>query len=444
MQPLLEHESAQYHREGGGNRRSGYVRHVPPVSVRTLVIAGVLGVPVALASVGFTSLVHGLESLLWDELPDAANWDEPPWWYVLAIPTLAGVVVAGALRLPGGGGHPPLEGIGLEPPHPLHLPGILLAALATLAAGIVLGPEAPLVAIGLALGAMAARLLRVPEAETKALVIAGAFAAMSTIFAGPLPTLLLMFELIVASAAVSSQAVIPLLLPGFVASGTGALVFTGVEDWPGVRQGSLEVLDLPVYETVQILDLGWAVATAVAAAVVVTLARDLAKLIARRVEARPSLALVLGGLAVGVLAVVFHEVASRPAELVLFSGQSSLPAVTAEATAGVLVALVVAKGLAYAISLAVGFRGGPIFPAVAIGVMVGVLASIALPDFALAPGVVAGLASGAAASLKLPFFGALLAALLVGLTATGTAPIAIIAGVTGWLVALRLDLREGS
>jgi hypothetical protein len=50
--------------------------------------------------------------------------------------------------------------------------------------------------------------------------------------------------------------------------------------------------------------------------------------------------------------------------------------------------------------------------------MVGVLASIALPDFALA-------------------------ALLVGLTATGTAPIAVIGGVTGWLVALRLDLREG-
>ena len=399
--------------------------------------------PVALAAVGFTSLVHGLESLLWDELPDAAGWDEPPWWYVLAIPTLAGAVVAGAVRLPGAAGHPPLEGLGLDPPHPLHLPAILLAALATLAGGIVLGPEAPLVALGLVLGVMAARLLRVPEAEGKALVVAGAFAAMATIFAGPLPTLLLMFELIVSRGAVSSQGVIPLLLPGFVASGTGALVFTGIQDWPGVRQGSLQVLDLPAYETVQILDLGWAFATAAVTAVLVTLARDLAKLVASRVEARQSLALILGGLAVGVLAVVFHEVASRPAELVLFSGQSSLADVTAETAAGVLVALVVAKGLAYAISLAVGFRGGPIFPAVAIGVMVGVLASLALPDFALAPGVVAGLAGGAAASLKLPFFGALLAALLVGLTATGTAPIAVIAGVTGWLVALRLELREG-
>ena len=394
----------------------------------------------AFAAVGFTSLVHGLESLLWDELPDAASWDEPPWWYVLAIPTLAGAVVAAALRLPGGGGHAPIEGIGLKPPHPLHLPGILLAALATLAGGLVLGPEAPLVALGLALGAMAARLLRVPEADGTALALAGAFAAMATIFAGPLPTLLLMFELVVASGAVSSQAVIPTLLPGFVASGTGALIFTGVRDWPGVREASLQVFDLPAYETVQILDLGWAVVTAVVAAALVTFARDLAKLVASRVEARQSLSLVLGGLAVGGLAVLFHEVASRPAELVLFSGQSSLGDVTAETAAGVLVALVVAKGLAYAISLAVGFRGGPIFPAVALGAMVGVLASIALPDFALAPGVVAGLAGGAAASLKLPFFGALLAALLVGLTATGTAPIAVIAGVTGWLVALRLDV----
>jgi hypothetical protein len=44
---------------------------MPPVSVRTLVIAGVLGVPVALAAVGFTSLVHGAELLLWDE---AGGW----------------------------------------------------------------------------------------------------------------------------------------------------------------------------------------------------------------------------------------------------------------------------------------------------------------------------------------------------------------------------------
>ena len=354
---------------------------MPPVSIRTLTIAAVLGVPVALAAVGFTSLLHGAQALLWDDLPDAAGWDEPPWWYVLSIPTLAGAVVAAAIRLPGGGGHPPLEGLSLQATPPIHLPGILLAALATLAGGLVLGPEAPLVALGLVLGAMAARLLRAPEAEGKALVVAGVFAALATVFAGPLPTLLLMFELIVASGTISAQGIIPLMVPGFVASGTGALVFTGVEDWPGVRELSLHAFDLPAYETVQILDLGWALLTAAVAAVAVAFARDLALLTASRADAHRTLALITGGLAVGALAVVFHEVASRPAELVLFSGQSSLGDVTAETSAGVLVALVVAKGLAYSISMAVGFRGGPIFPAVAIGVMVGVLASLALPRF---------------------------------------------------------------
>jgi H+/Cl- antiporter ClcA len=97
-------------------------------------------------------------------------------------------VVAVALRLPGGGGHHPLEGLGLQPPRPFHLPGILLAALATLAGGLVLGPEAPLVALGLVIGAKAARLLRAPGSDGQALALAGAFAAMATVFAGPLPT----------------------------------------------------------------------------------------------------------------------------------------------------------------------------------------------------------------------------------------------------------------
>jgi H+/Cl- antiporter ClcA len=403
-------------------------------------IAAAVGIPAAVAALAFTSLLHGAQSLLWDELPEAADWHEPPWWYVLAIPALAGAVVAAALRLPGRGGHSALQGLALQPPRPLELPGILLAALASLAGGLVLGPEAPVLALGLFVGLVAARLLGPPEREAQAIVLAGAFAAMATLFGGPLPTLLMLFELMLIGGAVSSQAVIPLLVPGFVAAGVGGLVFTGIADWPGVREAALPLFELPPYETVQLLDLAWTVATAAAAAAVVTLSRDLAEAIVGRMMARPTASLLGGGVAVGLLAVVFREVADRPVDLVLFSGQEALPAIAGEATAGVLVALVVAKALAYAISLAAGFRGGPVFPAVALGAATGVLASLALPDFAVAPGIVAGIAAGAAASMRLPFFGAVLAALLVGLTATGTAPIAVIAAVTGWLVTLRLDV----
>jgi H+/Cl- antiporter ClcA len=105
----------------------------------------------------------------------------------------------------------------------------------------------------------------------------------------------------------------------------------------------------------------------------------------------------------------------------------------------VLALLVVAKMLAYGISLGAGFRGGPIFPAVAIGVFTGVLAATVLPGLDLTPAVLAGTAAGAAAGLKLPFIGALMAGVLGGAAAADTIPITIIAAVVAWLVTLALD-----
>ena len=45
-------------------------------------------------------------------------------------------------------------------PRPIDLPGVLLAALATLGLGLVLGPEGPLIALGLGLGTLAMRLVK--------------------------------------------------------------------------------------------------------------------------------------------------------------------------------------------------------------------------------------------------------------------------------------------
>jgi hypothetical protein len=58
---------------------------------------------------------------------------------------LAGILVALALRfLPGTGGHSPADGFqaGAGPSALIELPGVLLAAVATLSLGVVLGPEA--------------------------------------------------------------------------------------------------------------------------------------------------------------------------------------------------------------------------------------------------------------------------------------------------------------
>jgi len=60
----------------------------------------------------------------------------------------AAIVVAARTLFPGDGGHPPLEGHA-PPATPLsHAPGIAVAALGTLCFGAVLGPEAPVIALG--------------------------------------------------------------------------------------------------------------------------------------------------------------------------------------------------------------------------------------------------------------------------------------------------------
>jgi H+/Cl- antiporter ClcA len=414
----------------------------PRQYVRILVIAALLGMPVAVAAAAFMSLSHGLTTLVWTTIPDRTGWTAPPWWYVLAVPAIAGLLVAAAVRLPGRGGEPAVAGIGLDPLSPVQLLGALLAALFTLGLGLVLGPEAPLTALGLTAGLVATRTLRPGASGGQLLVVAGAFAAISTVFGGPLPSALLLFELVARSGLVPSAALGQALLPGFLASGTAALVFTGVDHWPGVAETVLRLPALPDYPTVRLVDVAWCVLVAVVAAAVAAGARRIAREVAGRTVTLPSVVLLCAsGLVVGLLAVGFRAVTSQPVDLVLFSGENALPQVIAETSAGVLVLLMLLKGAAYALSLGAGFRGGPTFPAVALGVAAGVLGSIVLPGLELTPAVIAGVAAAASAALGLSFFGALLAALLAGSAAAETMPIAVIASVIGWLVATALQQR---
>ena len=352
----------------------------PREYARILVIAALLGVPVALAAAAFMSLSHGLTTLAWTTIPDGAGWTAPPWWYVLAVPVIGGLLVAVFVRLPGHGGEPAVAGIALAPLSPVQLLSALLAALASLGMGLVLGPEAPLTALGLTAGLVASRALRPGASGGQLLVVAGAFAAISTVFGGPLPSALLLFELMARSGMVRSAALGQALVPGFLASGTAALVFTGVDHWPGVAETVMRLPPLPDYPSVRLTDVAWGVLVAVVAAGVAAGARRSAQEIAARAARfTPVLLLCAAGLAVGGLAVGFRVVTGQPVDLVLFSGEDALPQIVAETSAGVLALLVLVKGGAYALSLGAGFRGGPTFPAIALGVASGCSARSCCP-----------------------------------------------------------------
>ena len=405
--------------------------------LRVLALSALLGIPAAAAAVVYTSVLHGVETGLWHDLPQALGWSQPPWWMVIALPALAGVLVAAALRLPGHGGHPPLDEFSVDPVPIRALPGILGASLASLALGPVVGPEVPLVAIGLALGLQAGRFAREGLTEVRLLGFAGAFAALSTAFGGPLPSALLLFEVAAASGMFAAPALGRLLAPGFLAAGVGSLLFTGVAGWPGVHEFQLGLPELPAYPSVRIPDLAWCALVAIVVGAAAVLCRSAATALARRGASRnPMWVLAGAGALIGLVAVIFRLVADRPVDLVLFSGASALAPTIAEGSTGVLVLIVLARALAFTMTIGAGFRGGMIFPAIAIGVGIAVLASHVLPGLAVTPAVVAAVAAAAAATLRAPFFGALMSALLAGAAGPETAPIAIIAAVLGWLVAV--------
>jgi H+/Cl- antiporter ClcA len=133
--------------------------------------------------------------------------------------------------------------------------------------------------------------------------------------------------------------------------------------------------------------------------------------------------LPLGGLLLGIIAVIAGD-------LVLFSGQRELDPLIAEAdflSDGDVSLLFVGKVLSLVIAVLAGFRGGKIFPAVFIGMSLGVLIH------ALVPGIPLVLACGAAtvgiviALIRVWLLTLLLVAMIVGFASLPLLGVALIA-----------------
>ena len=130
--------------------------------VLALVMGAVLGAPVAAVAYLFLKLVAEAQQFLFTQLPTELGFDTEPIWWPIPLLVLSGLLVAlTILYLPGTAGHEPAEGF--KPSgavRPIDLPGIIIAAFATLSLGVVLGPEAPLIAIGSGLGVLAIHLIK--------------------------------------------------------------------------------------------------------------------------------------------------------------------------------------------------------------------------------------------------------------------------------------------
>ncbi|WP_374971402.1 chloride channel protein [Terrabacter sp. BE26] len=405
-----------------------------------LVLAALLGIPVSAIAYGFLALVAKLQAYLFTDLPNGLfDGPTPAWWPVPWL-MLSGLLVALTItHLPGTAGHSPALGLHVAggPAADRDLPGIVLAALATLGLGAVLGPEGPLIAIGGGLAALTVRLAKrdAPPMAVTIMASAGSFAAISTLLGSPLLGAFLIME----AAGIAGATLSLVALPGLLASGIGALVFVGLDAWTGLGTFSLALTSVPPGVAPTVASLLWAVPVGVLAALLGWAIRWVG-LTLRPLVHRSRTAVTVGlGLGIGLCATAYQLITGRGFAEVLFSGQSALPGLVANAagySVGVLVLLGVFKALAYGLSLA-AFRGGPVFPAMFVGAVLGIALSH-LPGMELAPAIGTGIGAMCCAMLRLPLTSVLLATLLMGSDGLPGMPQVIVAVVVSFVVTLVL------
>jgi H+/Cl- antiporter ClcA len=404
-----------------------------------VVFGAIVGVVVAFVAYFFLKAVGEAQHYIFTTLPGEVGYDTEPLWWPAPWLALSGLLVAASIQyLPGTSGHKPAEGFKTGGSvSPIELPGIVIASLATLGLGVVLGPEAPLIAIGGGLGVLALQLAKkdAPAQATAVLGAAGSFAAISTLLGSPLAGAFLLLE----AAGLGGPLLGVVLVPGLLAAGIGALIFIGLDSWTGFGTFSLAIPNIPHFGTPTGAEFLWAIAIGLAGAVLGGGIRRLALLLQSIVEPRKLLLMPLVGLAIAGLAIGFQEWSSHPSSEVLYSGQDALPGLIEGAagwTVGALILLVACKGLAYAASLS-SFRGGPIFPGMFIGAAGG-LALSHLPGLSQIAGTAMGIGAMTVAMLGLPFASVLLVTLFLQADAVALMPLVIVAVVVSYVASAHL------
>ncbi|PFG43321.1 H+/Cl- antiporter ClcA [Isoptericola jiangsuensis] len=395
--------------------------------LRLLLLAAGVGIPVSLVAFGFLALLHWMEHAVWEQLPEALGMDVAPWWYALPWLALGGVLVGVAVRwLPGHGGHVPIDGLSIAPVPARFVPGILLAALGGLPLGAVLGPEAPLLALGCAFAMIFVRpVARLEDPTAIGLVTAaGASAALAAIFGSPLIAAVFVLE----AAGIAGPRLARVVLPCLLSSGVGALVFTGLGHWTGFGISSLALPEIDAPERLDLADVLWTLPLALVIAVGVRFVFRLGEW-SKAVAARHPFTAALGAaLVVGLAAGAYALITGRSPAEVTMSGQSMLAPLASDPAAWsvpVLIALVAFKAVGYGVSMG-ALRGGPIFPAILLGAAAG-LAFSGLPGFGPIPAMSAGMAAATAAVLPFPVASAVLVVILLGPAAPQMTPVVLIA-----------------
>lgn len=332
---------------------------------------------------------------------------------MLGIMAIAGLLVGLIHRFVPSAGDPDVfEGLVTGKFDHRAVPGGLLVSLATLIGGFSLGPEVP---TGMLAGGTASAIGQKrgwDPAKTKLGFTSAVTGAYGGLFTSPFVAILLVLEL----DPPKRRNYIAVLSIEVVAALTGFAVFFGLGGFATL----LAELNLPSYQfelwhlSVGVLmgaiGLLGGIITGISNAIFTRLAGPLSNHVVLRG--------LVAGVGLGLLAMAIP--------LTLFYGATSLPDVTSQAAtigAGVLLITALAKVVAMTAARSFGFIGGPIFPLVFAGGVLGAAVSVIFPDLPPALTVTAGMAAVPAAILPMPLTLGILAIVLSGTTMELVIPI---------------------
>lgn len=352
----------------------------PKQPVLLAVPALVVGVLSALVLYALDKLSELLQHGLWGGLPDVLGVPDGSRWWIFVVLTVVGMAVGLIIwKLPGhaGADSATTELVAAPPPVSV-LPSLALAVVISLAGGVSLGPENPILAInaGLAVTLAARFSPKVPGQLVMALATA---ATIGALFGTPVAAALLFTGIMAASpgpGALWDKLFLPL-----VAAGAGAITMR-------LLGSSSMSFSMPAYGAPHAIDLvsGAVIASAaVLLALVGIVAFPYVHTFFHRLR-NPFVYVTLGGIVLGVLGAVGGEIT-------LFKGLSQtgeLLSEVGELTVGGAAVIIVIKLAALVVSAAAGFRGGRIFPAVFIGAACGVFANALVPSVPVSLAVAAG------------------------------------------------------
>lgn len=376
-------------------------------SVRQLAVMSVpaiaIGVGSALTLWLLEQLAGVLQSWLWDTLPSAFGATEATPWWIFTVLTLTGAAVGAVVWLVPGHAGPDSATTELSGPFPKMkaLPSLVIVVVLSLAGGVSLGPENPIIAINAALSmALLARAAKVPPQLVASLAIAGTIGAL---FGTPVAAALV-FTGIVGAMKGGGSLWDRLFLP-LAAAGAGAATM----DLLGAPQMSFDLEPMGDLQPVYLLT---GLAVAAASALIGIAAAWAFPYVHRAFHAlrNPILFTALGGAVLGVLGVLGGP-------LTLFKGLEQTGELLEDPGAyppEQLAAFAGIKVVAMLVAASAGFRGGRIFPVVFAGTALGLFGAAVIPDLPISLAVACGVMGITLASTRDGWIAIFIGAALVG------------------------------